>query len=86
MMLRASVKRRSASAAVMSWNQSMSPPAQKARPAPVTTTARASASRAISANTRASSVCIRASIALSRSGRLKSRVRTGPERRSSSVL
>ena len=54
----------------------MSPPAQKARPAPVSTTMSVSRSAAMSQKSRAISACMAAFTALSTSGRLSVTVST----------
>ncbi|MNN55994.1 hypothetical protein D3C81_1709010 [compost metagenome] len=78
MILRASTNRRSRSSCGMPWNHARSPPAEKARPAPVSTTASTLLSWAMSANTRDSSVCMSALVAFSDSGWLSVTVSTRP--------
>ena len=56
----------------------MSPPALNARPAPVSTIARASRSWLIAVSTRGSSACISRSNAFMVSGRLRVTIRSGP--------
>ncbi|MNR62558.1 hypothetical protein D3C85_1846200 [compost metagenome] len=62
----------------MPWNHDRSPPAQKARPAPVSTTASTLLSWAMSANTRDSSVCSSELVALRVSGWFRVTVSTRP--------
>jgi hypothetical protein len=66
--------------------QAMSPPAQKARPAPVRTTMSASSSWRASTKMRDSSVCSSALAALSCAGRLSVSVRMRPRRSARMVL
>src|SRR5712692_6393715 len=63
---------------------SMSPPAEKARPAPVTTATRVSLSRSIVSQIWVSSQCIRSLVALSASGRFSVMSSTPLGRRSKS--
>ena len=65
-----------AGSSIASCSQSMSPPAQKARPAPVSTTMSVSSSAAISRKSRAISLCMAAFTALSTSGRFSVTVST----------
>jgi hypothetical protein len=72
--------RRISASASGPWKAPMSPPAMKARPAPHSTTQRSPASWASPATASRMAAAMAASMAFSRSGRLKRRRVTAPER------
>ncbi len=86
MILRASVNTASSCAGVTVRKKSRSPPAEKALPAPVKTTASTVVSAAISPKTVDSSRCNTSFTAFSDCGRLMVTVNTAPARVNRSVL